>query len=470
MLRTATNKYETDMTKGNLLPKMIAFALPVVLTSILGLLYNTADMVVVGQFLGSDAIGAVGATTSVNSMLTFFASGLSGGAGIALTYAFGAKNNALGNVILHTSMLLGVIIGLVIGLVGFFCSEPLLVLMKTPDIQLKDAVDYLKIICLGYPLNMISNFGGSMLRGTGDVKRPLIYNTISGVLNVICNVIFVAVFASGVKGVAFATILSQGVSAFCVVVTLLKNTGFIRLKLGKLKIDPTALKMILKYGVPSGIQLSLFSLCSVILQSTINGFGKEVVNSSAISQQIELYIYALMSAIITTTGTGVGQNFGAKDFARIKKCYRLSNIMMVIVGATAGLIVIIFNKQICKIFINGTDSPEQADIIFGLVKERLLIVAATYFIDGLFESGAAALRGIGYSFTSMLIVLVGTCFFRIAWIYLIFPLYSTLWFLYMLYPASYVVTLIAICITFKLKLGKEENIYKQSLIGEAISK
>lgn len=456
-------KHDIDMTQGKLLPQMIAFTVPIMLSSVFSLLFNTADMIVVGKFLGNDAIGSVGATTSVNSMMTFFASGLASGAGVALTYAFGAKNKDLGDKLVHTAMFMSVIIGFVIGVVGFFVAEPLLTLMKTPEIQFNDAVTYLKIICIGYPLNMISSFGGCLLRSTGDVKRPLYYLSIAGVLNVVCNILSVALLNMGVKGVAIATVFSQGVSALCVVVTLLKNTGFIKLDVKKLSIDKTSLKLILKYGVPSGIQLSLFSLCSMILQSTLNGFGNNVVNATAISQQIEMYIYAIMSAVMQTTATVVGQNFGAKDFTRIRRAYTLSNIMMVVLGASAGLFVIIFNEPIVKIFINQNGATEQADLITSLVKDRLLIVAATYFIDGVMENGANALRGIGYSFTSMIIVLFGTCFFRIAWIYLIFPLHPTVRFLYLLYPVSYVITLVAIFIFFKVKLKKEENLYNSSL-------
>lgn len=449
--------HEIDMTYGNMLPKIAAFAIPLILTSILQLLFNSADMIVVGKFVGNDAVGAVGSTGSLNALLTHFAIGLSVGAGVVLASAFGAKNAEYGEKILHTSMVLSLIAGFVLGTVGFFVSRPLLSAMGTPDVQLDDASAYLEIICIGCPFTMVYNFGASMLRSTGDTKRPLLYLTIAGIVNVIVNIITVVCFGMGVRGVALATILSQAISATLVVITLCKSTGFVTLSIKKLKIDGGSLKVILRLGIPTGIQNSLFNISNVLLQSAVNDFGSDVVNASSISSQIEGYIYAVISGISSTALTGVGQNFGAGDYKRIRKLYGQSMVIIAVTVALVGWIAILFHEPLCKVFMNQTGSAEQTETIIKYANERLILIAGTYFLDGMMEIATYSLRGIGYSITSMMIVLVGTCLFRILWIYVIFPLNHSLYFLFMLYPISWLITLVVAWIWFAVKLNKDEK-------------
>lgn len=449
--------HEIDMTYGNMLPKIASFAVPLVLTSILQLLFNSADMIVVGKFVGNDAVGAVGSTGSLNALLTHFAIGLSVGAGVVLASAFGAKNSEYGDKILHTSMVLSLIAGFLLGTVGFFVARPILSVMGTPDAQLDDASGYLQIICIGCPFSMIYNFGASMLRSTGDTKRPLLYLTIAGVVNVIVNIITVVFFGMGVKGVALATILSQAISAILVIITLCKSKGFVTLSFNKLKIDKAALKVILRLGVPTGIQNSLFNFSNVLLQSAVNGFGSEVVNASSISGQIEGYIYAVISSISSTALTGIGQNFGAGDYKRIRKLYKESMLIIALTVALVGWIAIILHEPLCRLFMNHTGTPEQTDKIIAYANERLILIAGTYFLDGMMEIATYSLRGIGYSITSMMIVLVGTCLFRIVWIYFIFPMCPKLFFLFMLYPISWTITLTVAWVWFSVKLKQDEK-------------
>ena len=456
-------KHEIDMTEGKLFPKIFAFAVPLILTAVLQLLFNSADMIVVGKFVGNNAVGAVGSTGSLNALLTNFAIGLSVGAGVVLASAFGAKDSEYGDKILHTSMVVSVIAGVIFGALGYFVSRPLLSVMGTPAIQLDDAATYLEIICLGCPFSMIYNFGASMLRATGDTKRPLIYLTVAGVINIIVNIITVVCFNMGVSGVAIATIFSQAVSAVLVVITLLKNKGFVRLSFKKLKIHGKALGEIMRLGVPTGIQGMLFNISNVLLQSAVNGFGSDVVNGCSLSSQIEGYVYAIMSSISATALTAVGQNYGAHDYKRIKKCIYISVAFVTVAGIIAGGIAIAFHEPLCRIFTNPGESVETTEKIISYAFEKMLIIAGTYFLDGIMEVITYSLRGVGYSITSMLIVLVGTCAFRVLWIFGIFPFYKHLWFLFMLYPISWTITLVVAWIWLAVVLKRDEKkIEKQS--------
>lgn len=456
-------KHEIDMTEGKLFPKIFAFAVPLILTAVLQLLFNSADMIVVGKFVGNNSVGAVGSTGSLNALLTNFAIGLSVGAGVVLASAFGAKDSEYGDKILHTSMVVSVIAGVIFGALGYFVSRPLLSVMGTPAVQLDDAATYLEIICLGCPFSMIYNFGASMLRATGDTKRPLIYLTVAGVINIIVNIVTVVCFNMGVSGVAIATIFSQAVSAVLVVITLLRNKGFVKLSLKKLRIHGKAFGEIMRLGVPTGIQSMLFNISNVLLQSAINGFGSDVVNGCSLSSQIEGYVYSIMSSISATALTAVGQNYGAHDYKRIKKCIYISVAFVTAAGIIAGGIAIAFHEPLCRIFTNSGESAETTEKIISYAFERMLIIAGTYFLDGIMEVITYSLRGVGYSITSMLIVLVGTCAFRVLWIFGIFPLYRHLWFLFMLYPISWTITLSVAWIWLEVVLKRDEKkVEKQS--------
>lgn len=456
-------KHEIDMTEGKLFPKIFAFAVPLILTAVLQLLFNSADMIVVGKFVGNNSVGAVGSTGSLNALLTNFAIGLSVGAGVVLASAFGAKDSEYGDKILHTSMVVSVIAGVIFGTLGYFISRPLLSVMGTPFVQLDDAATYLEIICLGCPFSMIYNFGASMLRATGDTKRPLIYLTVAGVINIIVNIITVVCFNMGVSGVAIATIFSQAVSAVLVVITLLRNKGFVKLSLKRLRIHGKAFGEIMRLGVPTGIQSMLFNISNVLLQSAINGFGSDVVNGCSLSSQIEGYVYSIMSSISATALTAVGQNYGAHDYKRIKKCIYISVAFVTAAGIIAGGIAIAFHEPLCRIFTNSGESAETTEKIISYAFERMLIIAGTYFLDGIMEVITYSLRGVGYSITSMLIVLVGTCAFRVLWIFGIFPLYRRLWFLFMLYPISWAITLSVAWIWLEVVLKRDEKkVEKQS--------
>ncbi len=450
-----TKTHEIDMTHGGLFAKIVAFAIPLLLTSVLQLLFNSADMVVVGKFVNTDAVGAVGSTSSLNSLIINVAIGFSSGAGVVLAGAYGANDKEYGDKVLHTAMILSVVCGAVIAVVGFLFARTFLEWMGTTEKQIDYATTYIRIIFLGAPFNMVYNFGSSMLRATGDTKRPLIFLTIAGIINVIVNIISVVVFDMGVAGVAIATILSQAISAVLVVITLIHNKGFLQFSFRKLRFHKKALADILRLGIPTGVQSSLFSISNVLLQSAVNGFGHIVVDGSAVSAQIEGYVYAVNNSIGTTALYAIGQNYGAKNYQRIRKTVTLGACMVTVATLTVGWLAVLLHTPLSNLFIDQSDAPEVIEKIIACAFERMLIICGTYFIDGLMEVVSSALRGIGYPTISASIVLVGTCLFRILWIYVIFPLYPQLWFLFALYPLSWAITSVACWIVLRVKLRKD---------------
>lgn len=453
-------KKELDMTTGNVFGKIIAFAIPFACTAILQLLFNSADMIVVGRFVGPDATGAVGSTGSLNNLIISVALGFSTGAGVVLSSAFGAKNREYAGEVLHTAMSLSAICGILLGIIGHFFAGTFLELMGTPEALLGMATTYLKIIFLGLPFNMVYNFGASMLRAIGDTKRPLIFLTAAGIINVIVNIITVVLFGWGVAGVAIATVASQAVSSICVVIALVTNKGFIKLSLRKLKMHKRAFADVIRLGLPTGIQSSLFGISNVLLQSAINSFDSNILsNGSAIAGQIEGYVYAVLNSISNTALTAVGQNYGARDFKRIKKVIWQSTLLVTVVTLVVGWLAVLANEPLCKLFLKSTGDPEIDAQIVGFAFERMLIMCGTYFLDGIMEVMSYSMRSMGWSISSMIIVLVGTCLFRIIWIYCIFPFNRTLTFLLFLYPLSWILTAtvaaVVLVILFKKSVARE---------------
>lgn len=435
-------KNEIDMTKGKLFEKIVAFAVPLMLTGVLQLLFNSADIIVVGQWVGNDATGAVGSNGALINLVIGLFLGLSGGSGVVLAEAYGAKDAEYGEKVLHSAMLFGVISGIFIGIVGFFLSETLLIAMSTPSELLDMAALYLKIYFLGAPFNLVYNFGASMLRATGDTKRPLLYLFIAGIINIIVNIITVAAFGWGVAGVAIATVLSQAISAVLIVITLLKSRGFVKLSLKKLKFSKKATLAIIKYGVPTGIQSSLFSLSNVLVQTAVNGFGNTGSTGSAVEGQIGGYVYTIFNSVSITVLTAVGQNYGAKDFERIKRSVWQCLAFSVAVSIVCGWLAILFRYPLASLFINvNEEDSENVSKILQFMTEKMFIDCGLYFLCGAMEIMSHAMRAIGASVESMIIVLVGSCILRIVWIYLVFPyLPHTFMSLFIIYPITWLLT------------------------------
>lgn len=448
---------EIDMTEGKLFPKIATFAVPLMLTGILQLLFNTADMIVVGSFVDDTALAAVGSTGSLVNLIVNFFMGLSVGAGVVMAKYFGAKNQQKSSDTLHTAMVVGLISGIAIAIIGCVFSRDMLILMNTVDECLPLATEYLFIYFLGAPFNLIYNFGASMLRATGDTVRPLVFLSIAGVLNVIVNLISVIVFSMGVAGVAYATIASQAVSAVLVVITLIKNKGYAHLELKKTRIHKDVLGEILRFGIPGGIQTSLFSISNVIIQSTINSFGKPVVAACTASSQLEGFVYTVMDAVASAAVTAVGQNFGANNFDRIKKTVIYCSLFTTAVSIFAASIEIILHKPLISLYVKEADVAQMA-------YDRLKIMIIPYFTCGIMNVVNCAIRGIGYSITPMVIVLIGTCVFRLVWIYCILPLNPVVTSVYISYPITWVITAVAGTIAFAFLFKKRKKQFAEEQI------
>lgn len=454
-------KTELDMTHGKLFGKIVSFTLPVMLTGVLQLLFNAADMAVVGQLVSDQALAAVGSTNSLVNLILNLFMGLSVGTGVAMARCYGAKNKEYGDKILHTSLPVAFVSGIVVMIIGVFTSRSLLELMNTPDNVIDLSTQYLTIYFLGAPFNLVYNFGASVMRSTGDSKRPLLYLTIAGIVNVIINIISVVVFKMGVAGVAYATIMSQAISAVMVVVALARNKGFAQFSFRRMRIHKRALIDIVRVGLPSGIQGALFSISNMLIQSTINGFGDIVMAGNSVASSLEGFVYTCMNSVSNTAITVIGQNLGARKTDRIKKAFWLCLGLTVCVGIFVGGMELLLADPLISIY---NKNPEVMKIAF----IGMLIMNGTYFLNGAMEVVNFSMRGIGYSMTPMVIVLLGTCVFRIFWIYCIFPLDPVLQNVYWSYPASWLLTFIVAFITFLVlfkrlcrKIDATENQWQQ---------
>lgn len=429
-------KYSLDMTQGPFLKKILLFSVPLMLTGLLQLAYNSADVIVVGRFVGKEALAAVGSTGSlVNLFLNVFL-GLSMGSGVMVARHIGERDEKTVHECVHTAMLMSVICGIFIGIVGFFCSSFMLGIMGVPDDVMELASLYLKIYFLGSPGLLIYNFGASIVRATGDTKRPLYILTFSGLVNVILNLIFIIVFKMGVSGVAIATIVSQYLSAFFIVVYLMRMPNACRLIFTKLRIYKNELKSITKLGLPAGIQNSLFSVSNVIIQSTVNSFGSVAMAGIAAGSNFDSYVYTCTNAVAQTTMNFTSQNMGAKKYDNIGKVYRYCLTVTVILGLSMGWLGRIFGNQIVGLF------SDDAEVI-AIGAERLKLIMPFYFFCSLMDVAACQVRGMGKSFEPMIISLIGACGIRLFWVYFILPLNHTLIFLYWAYPLSWALTFFA---------------------------
>lgn len=452
-------KREVDMTKGLLLPKILKFALPLMATGVLQLLFNAADMVVVGRFVGDVALGAVGATSNIVNLLVNLFMGLSIGAGVVMAKHYGAKKEDAAQELVHTAMPLSLILGAVVLIIGLILARPMLVLLKTPENCLPLSHEYLSIYFLGVPFLMVYNFGASILRAIGDTVRPLIFLTIAGVLNVIVNLITVIVFEMGVAGVAYATITTQGVSCVLVLVCIMREKGYARFNIKKCAIRKKSLLSILRFGVPSGIQSALFSISNSVIQSTVNSFGETVLAANTAAQGLEGFVFVVMNAVATTASTAVGQNYGAGDLDRIKASVKRCVLCSVLFSASVSLIMFILRKPLISLYTTNEEA-------IAIAAERMTIILATYIFFGLMDVFTQSMRGMGYSVIPMIIVLFGTCIFRILWIYIIFPFNPVYQNVILSYSVSWILTLIISIFVFLYLFAKRK---KQLNVNKSIS-
>lgn len=436
------NRYEIDMTNGTLFPKIVLFSMPLILSGILQLAFNAADLIVVGQYSEeSTALAAIGTTAPLINFFVNVIIGVSVGSNVVVARYIGAEKPDEVHDAVHTSIAVCLLLGVVVGTLGFIFSKPILARMSTPDNVIDLAVTYIRIYFIGLPANMAYNFGSAILRSTGDTKRPLLFLTISGIINVILNLIFVTQLHMTVEGVALATIISQAVSAILVISCLMRANASYKLILKDLKINPSILKKILQVGLPAGVQGMIFSISNILIQSSVNYFGDIAMAGNTACQSLEGFVYTSMNAVYQTTLSFTSQNYGAGKFSRIKKILFECIILVTIVGLVLGNGMYFFGHFFVSLY-----RPEEDVIQYGVA--RLSIICTTYFTCGLMEVFCGTLRGLGYGIMPMIVSLIGACGFRILWIYTVFQKYHTLSTLYWSYPISWVLTITvhAICL------------------------
>ena len=441
-----------NMVEGPLLSGIIHYTIPIILTGILQLLFNAADLVVVGRFRGSISVGAVSATGAISNLIINLFIGLSVGVGVAVAHGIGGKQDDDVHRTVHTAIPTALIGGIILSIIGVVFSDQLLTLMKTPEDVLPLSSIYMKIYFSGMTFTLLYNFAASILRAAGDTKSPLLFLSIAGVLNVLLNLLFVIALGMNVEGVALATIISQAVSAVLVLIALMRRNDACKLSLRKIRIYRAQLSKVVRIGLPAGIQGSLFSISNVLIQSSINSFDDPILMSgNGAAGNIEGFVYTTMNSIHQTTVNYVGQNTGAHRFDRVKKIFLTCLACVTVAGISVSGITYIFGEQLLGIYI--TDS--QQAIQYGLV--RFTYVCLPYFICGLMDVSTGALRGLGSSFTPMLICILGVCGIRIVWIFTIFqfPQFHTPEGLYITYPISWFVTFAAETVAFIILYKKK---------------
>lgn len=445
-----TKSYQINMTEGSIVKKLLQFSVPLIFSSLLQILFNTADVIVVGRFAGDNSLGAVGSTGSlINLMVNLFV-GLSVGTTVVAANFFGAGKKSELKETVHTAILLSLISGIILTIFGVVGAKQILQWMQSPKEILDLATQYLQIYFGGIISTMIYNFGSALLRAKGDTKRPLYILFFAGIINVILNLIFVILFKMDVAGVALATVISQTISAFLVVRCLLKETEEFKLDLKQLKINPQILIRIIKIGVPAGLQGIIFSLSNVIIQSSINSFGAIVIAGNSAALNIENFIFTGMNGFSQGTLTFISQNFGAKKYNRINKTIIVALFCVFLVGFVFGNLTVIFGRKLLSFF---TTSPEVIES--GI--SRLKIICTTYALCGMMDVMGNAIRGIGHSVLPMIITLLGACGIRLLWISTIFliPKFHSCNTIFVSYPISWTATFIAHIICFLIIRKKE---------------
>ena len=427
--------YEIDMCSGPILSKMLLFSIPLMCSSILQLLFNAADIVVVGRWAGDNSLAAVGSNTALIGLLTNLFVGLAVGANTLAAKYYGARDRDELHRVVHTSVLLSILSGLFLTVVGVLGARTILIWMQTPDNVLDLAALYLRIYFLGMPATMVYNFGAALLRAEGDTRRPLYFLSLAGVVNIVLNLFFVIVCKLDVAGVAIATVISQCISASLVLRCMVKDTGPLHLDLRKMRLHPETMGQILRIGLPAGFQGILFSLSNVVIQSSVNTFGEVIMAGNSAAANIEQFVYVSMNAMYQATISFASQNYGAGNYHRIRKIVVRAQCCVLVVGLVLGNVATLGGRVLLSIY---TSSPAVIDA--GIT--RMQIVCATYAVCGMMDVMVGGLRGIGYSVMPMLVSLVGACGLRLLWIATIFqlPRFHTIQMLYWSYPVSWVIT------------------------------
>lgn len=438
-----SSKYTMDMCNGPLLKKIILFAIPLMLSGVLQLLFNAADVIVVGRFTGNEALAAVGSTSSLINLLINLFVGVSVGANVLLGKHIGARDEENASKTVHTAVTFALVVGIAMIFVGFFLSRPLLELMGTPEDVINLSVLYMRIYFVGMPAFMFYNFGAALLRAVGDTKRPLYFLTLAGIINVIFNLIFVIVFHMGVAGVALATIISEGISAFLVFLCLKGADGVLHLDHRSLSFHKDVAIQMMKIGLPAGLQGCIFSVSNVLIQSSVNSFGSIAMAGNTASANLEGFVYNAMNSLYQTSLSFTSQNMGAKKYKRVDKILIECLVIVMIVGIVMGGGAYLIGTSLLSIY-----SSDPQVISYGLL--RMSLICVPYFLCGMMDVFVGSLRGMGYSVMPMLVSLTGACLFRIIWIFTIFATNRSLFVLYVSYPVSWALTATAHLICYMI--------------------
>lgn len=441
------SKKVVNMLEGPLLGPIFLFAMPLFITSVLQLAFNAVDIIVVGKFTGHHALAAVGATGPVINLLVTMFMGISIGASVIMGQNVGARDFKNAQDTLHTAIGISILGGILVLFAGIFTAMPLLRLMQTPPEVIELAGEYLKIYYIGMPGFMVYNFGAALLRAIGDSRRPMYFLTISGIFNVICNLIFVVVFKMGVAGVAIATSISQYIAAALIVASLLKADGYMKLFIDKIRISKDKALGMMKIGLPAGFQGALFSISNILIQSGINSFGSVVMAGNTAAGNLEGFVYMGMNAVYQTSLSFTSQNMGAKQYDRVKKIFWTCVGVVIVVGLVLGVGAWLLGDKLLRLY---TSEPEV--IKYGV--ERLGVVSATYFICGIMDTMVGGLRGMGYSITPMIVSLTAVCILRMIWIATIFQSIHTPVVLYLSYPVSWTIAAIGHYVNYLYAMKK----------------
>lgn len=432
-MQTILKQKQTSFTEGPLFMPILQFSFPLMLGNILQLLYNAADTVVVGQFGSTQSLAAVGSTTSIVALAVNLFVGLSVGVSVMVAQQIGAKREKDISETVHTAMMVSALIGTLLMIVGVIMAKQLLLWMDTPTDVLAPGKLYIQIYFIGMPASMVYNFGSAAMRAAGDSKRPLYYLSISGLVNVLLNLLFVIVFRMDVAGVALASAISQFLSAVFVVRAMLCTKDCYRMSLKKLRIHRDKLIEMIRLGLPAGIQNTLSSVGNIMIQSSVNTFGAAAMAGKTVASSIETFVFNAIIAFSNAALTFTGQNVGAKQFDRIGKITRICLSLVMIVGIGMAAVIYYFRMSLFRIYTSDA-------IVMEYASERMGVIITTYFLAGIMNVMCSQLRAMGMSLTPMIVSSVGLCVFPIFWIFTVFQQYHTLQVLYMSYPVSWVLT------------------------------
>ena len=435
------NKYEIDMCNGSIMDKLISFALPLMLSGILQLMFNAVDIIVVGHFSSSQALAAVGSTTALINVFVNLFIGVSLGTNVLAARCYAAGKDKEMSEVVHTSILFALISGIVMAVIGVLLAKPALQLMQTPEDVIDQSALYMRIYFLGMPFFMLYNYGAAVLRAVGDTKRPLMYLILSGIVNTLLNLFLVIVFRLAVAGVAISTIIAQCISCILILNCLRKSESSYKLTFSGLSIKWVYLRQIFQVGIPAGIQSMVINFSNALLQSSVNSFGSTAMAGYTAANNILGFLYASVNAVTQACMSFTSQNFGVGKYKRVDLVLRDCMILTVGVSLVLGGGAYLFGNEVLRIYTNDSE-------VVRCGVEILSITTVPYFLCGIMDLFPGSLRGMGYSTVPMILSVVGTVGMRIFWIYRVFPFYRSLYVLFISYPASWTFTIIMQVICF----------------------